>query len=258
MDPFHVLRSIRIRVHSRPFAVSRAMKVILVTIDGGKDGRVQKLLVSSLVRTFFGGEILASGARDAPLFALGRPQVREFRVEFPGGISRDGVVRAVLREQVEAETDDWVVVAEPGSIALRNLDHLFPPRYSGPYAAEREDFLWVGGRHPLQASRAVWAVRGDRLEAVLEHWEALEQAGNEPEVWARVVETLPLRKKRFETGEVVVFPDPGRVDWLACSRAALVCLPGWPGEARWELLQAMYLKLCLGDSTGMIAGILEP
>jgi hypothetical protein len=75
-------------------------------------------------------------------------------------------------------------------------------------------------------------------------------------LWSRFVESLDLRKKRFETGEVIA-PRMGSMDWAGASNAAVVTVPDWPDEEKRKFLQALYFGTYLGDETGMMLNVLE-
>ena len=79
---------------------------------------------------------------------------------------------------------------------------------------------------------------------------------SEEDVWTEVVERLPLKKRAFETGEVVA-PRIGAVDWEAITNAAFVTVPDWPQDEAWKFLQALYFGTYFGDETGMMLNVLE-
>lgn len=243
---------------------------LLITIDprGGRDGRAnvnQKAFVSSLLRTLFSGRIQAISASESPLFKVERRHVDEFHMAKADSADPSKAICGQIREHVRPGPDQWVIVADPASIALRNVDHLVPPVLPGPYAPPKPDFLWApaaggerGGANPI--SPGLWAVRGEHLPTVLDAWDAAlmacEHTGDHADVWTAVVRGLPLRKRRFERGEVVA-PIVDSVDWRATCRAAIVTVPDWADDEQWQFLQALYLRTCLADESGMIVGLLE-
>ncbi len=248
------------------------MNVLLATVDATSrralvSGVNQKCFVSSLFRTLYSGRILAVSSKDTPLFKVERKQLEERHADADGiAGSRDRAVCRQIREHARPGPDDWVIVADPASIAVRNIDHLVPPEIPGPYAPPKADFLWApaapdgAGRCGGLATPGVWAVRGEHLETVLSRWESAAPDGGtgaeRVEAWTGVVRELPLSKRRFERGEVLA-PEIGAVDWRAVSKAALITVPDWSPEEQWQFLQALYLRICLGDETGMMLGVLE-
>jgi hypothetical protein len=228
-----------------------------------------KALVSSLGRSLFSGGIIVFKNDEHPLFRFERKQVDEVTVAPPEPSGPHLNYRDVNREFlfqlstcVKAERRQWVFVSAAQSVAIRNIDHLVPPDLEGPFAPPECDFYWTAlttGKD--QASPGLWAVRGEHLSLVLERWkEAWAAVGDEKptetEIWSQVVRDLPLRKKRFEKGEVVA-PGIGAVDWEAVSNAAFVTVPDWPEKEAWKFLQALYFGTYLGDETGMMLNILE-
>ena len=233
-----------------------------------------KCFAASLMRCLFTGSINIFHNHAIPLFKVERKQVTEAPVENPISGSEEAEERRASREflfnlcsQIKPEPRQWVIVADPAGIALRNIDHLIPPDLSGPYAPPEADFLWArvneGGSRPRDAAGpGLWAVRGEFLPLVLERWkeawEAEPEAGMEDErrIWSDVVRSLPIRKKAFERGEVLC-PAVGAVDWKALCSAAYVSIPDWPETERWKFLQALYFGTYFGDETGMMVNVLE-
>jgi hypothetical protein len=83
-----------------------------------------------------------------------------------------------------------------------------------------------------------------------------DEVTDEVAIWSGVVETLPLRKKRFEAGEVVA-PPPSSVDWSAVRAAAFVSLSCWPEAEACQFLQSLYYGVYLGDERGTMLDLLE-
>lgn len=230
--------------------------------------------VSALLRSLFSGEIVVFHPGEMPLYKVERARVTEVPVGFPVSGSRGADKRRTSREllfnlndQIKPEPRQWVIVADPAGIALRNIDHLIPPDLPGPYGPPGADFLWArvheGGSGPRdEAGPGLWAVRGEFLPMVLERWKEAWEAepnagvGDERRIWSDVVRNLPIRKKAFERGEVLC-PAVGAVDWRALCSAAYVSIPDWPEMERWKLLQALYFGTYFGDETGMMVNVLE-
>lgn len=242
------------------------MNVTLVSLDNGpveaNPAGPQKILVASLLRTLFSGTIVAASSREMPLYKTERQQVEEFHIQATDPPDREKDLLRLLRGLENLNISDWVVVCDPAAIALRNLDHLFPPSLNVPYPPPPVDFLWADAGDGIHGageriSPAVWALRGEHLETVLDAWDGAGESDDPVARWTRMVNSLPLAKRRFETGEVVVLTRTEAVNWNAVCRAAWVCLQGWQPVERWEFLQALYLKLCLGDESGMALGVLE-
>jgi len=96
----------------------------------------RKCFVASLLRTLYSGRIVTAGAGDgAPLFKVERRQVGEMHLE--AGEAGEGRERGhcrALRACVRPGSGEWVLVADPASVALRNIDHLLPAETGGAWA----------------------------------------------------------------------------------------------------------------------------
>jgi hypothetical protein len=144
--------------------------------------------VSALLRSLFSGEIVVFHPGEMPLYKVERARVTEVPVGFPVSGSRGADKRRTSREllfnlndQIKPEPRQWVIVADPAGIALRNIDHLIPPDLPGPYGPPGADFLWArvheGGSGPRdEAGPGLWAVRGEFLPLVLERWKEAWEA----------------------------------------------------------------------------------
>ncbi len=174
---------------------------------------------------------------------------------------------AGLLERVSPYVEDgrqWVVFSRSGNIALRNINHLLPPDLPGPFAPGDVDFYYPGKwgvKGPV--TDGLWAVRAEFLEEILVGWEAMEalpgkrNAEERLAAWRNFVAGLDLRKKAFESGEVVA-PEMGRMDWHEVADAAFVVLSDWPEGLRWKFLQGLYYGTYFGDDSGLILNVLDP
>lgn len=251
--------------------------LVLVDQDGFASGGdlMLRVLAASTLRNLFNGEIVIFRTAELPpLFKVERAQVTEVLVEHPVSGRGEKVSRRASRElpfnlcdYIHPEPRQWVIVADPAGITLRNIDHLIPPDVAGPYAPPEFDFLWArvhegGGGARDEAGPGFWAVRGEFLHMVLERWKEAREVGTEAgigderRIWSDVVRNLPIRKKAFERGEVLC-PAVGAVDWKALCSAAYVSVPDWPETERWKFLQALYFSTYFGDETGMMVNVLE-
>ena len=235
-------------------------------------GILVKNQVSSLMRSLFSGGISIFKNYQTPLFKIDRRNVDEEVVSLPIiGKSTEAIEGGTaafifqMTKHLKSEGRQWVIVSDPAGIALRNIDHLIPTETSQSFGPPSVDLYWTevregpdkGGK-PL-ASPGFWAVRSEHLELVLQRWEAARDEGwgvSQEEVWTRVLEKLPLKKKPFEKGEVVA-PRMGGLDWEEASNAAFITVAGWPKKESRRFLQALYFGTYLGDDTGMILSLLE-
>ena len=242
-------------------------------VRDGKSIVMTKGFVSSLMRSLFSGRIVVCRNHEMPLFKVGRTALDEVFMSIAGAEKSDWARRQATLEllfglcgSVKPEPRQWVIVADAGSVAMRNPDHLIPPDQGGPYGPPEVDLLWAEAENGSatgekeEASPGMWAVRGEHLPMVLARWEntwnARDPGLSETEIWTQVVRELPLRAKRFEKGEVVA-PRIEAVDWEAVSNAVIVTVPDWPEVEARKFLQALYFGTYLGDETGMMLNILE-
>lgn len=233
---------------------------------GGKIAVAGKAFASSLMRSLFGGRIVVIHDSGIPWFKVERKQLDEIHI--PARSLKSPMESwPHLVGELGPQPRQWVIVAHPASMTLRNIDHLIRPDSTGSYPEQEVDFYWtptcVGeakGNDEILASPGFWAVRAEYIPLVLEHWTELRKiiprGFPEAAMWTRLVHGLPLRKKRFEKGEVIA-PGIGAVDWEAVSNAAVVTVPDWPVAEQRKFLQALYFGTYLGDDTGMMLHVLE-
>jgi hypothetical protein len=268
-------RSISVRLlYLFEFIMTKLLLLAESAKPAALDFTLLRIATASLLRSLFADDLLIFRTGDTPLYKVERKQVTEVPLEISvtgkGEAERRQASRRFLFslcDQIKPEPRQWVIVADPAGIALRNIDHLIPPDLPGPYAPPEVDFFWArvhedGTGSRDEAGPGLWAVRGEFLPMVLERWrEAWETepaAGEEDErrIWSDVVRSLPIRKKAFERGEVLC-PAVGAVDWKALCSAAYVSIPDWPETERWKFLQALYFSTYFGDETGMMVNVLE-
>jgi hypothetical protein len=228
-----------------------------------------KLITSSLLRTHTTAELIVATGPLSVLFRIERAWVTESKVSVSTDAGNQNREWCALYAGSPGDTRDWMIFVKPAGVALRNIDHLFPPELEGPYAPPPVDFLWArvhddprSGTRDL-AAPGFWAVRGEHAELVLERlnsaWQAEPGATetDETRIWSQVVRDLPLRKRAFERGEVLC-PPVGAVDWKALCSAAFVTIPHWPEPERWKFLQALYFGTYFGDETGLLVNLFDP
>jgi hypothetical protein len=254
-----------------PLRMTSSPQLVIPAVRSDDQGPGRQIaaraLASSLGRCIVNGRILLIRSDNSPLFKIARRDLEEFifipppspaRKKVQANWNREGLAASI--EILKSEPRQWVVVIDAASLVLRNIDHLIPPDPSGPYVAPEVDFYWAPAGSGSEASRGVWAVRGEHLPEVLALWAELEggapEGTSESAVWARVVDLLPLRKKRFESGEVVA-PEMDAVDWETVSHSAVVTVPDWPAAEQSQFLQALFFGTYFGDGTGLMLQILD-
>ena len=152
-----------------------------------------KMLVSSLLRTRFSGDILVFHNSPAPLFMVARHGVREVRMKVPAGAGKNGGFVAyaqsckhAVAKHIDAEAYDRVMFIDCDSVVLRNIDHLIEGDWELAVFAEQNtdihEYCWGGymTRHERKhlvhegLNSGTWAVTGARFQELLRRWRAVE------------------------------------------------------------------------------------
>ena len=153
-----------------------------------------KMLVSSLLRTFFDGDIVVFRNSVAPLFMVERKGLEEVYIETEQLTGRVGMEEAWcwkyrVAELIEnPEQYDKILFLDCDSLALRNVDHLLEGDWDIRYQPEREKTM--DGRSfqaflteeemavaALRdgANSGTLAVRGSCFHAVMEKWREIDE-----------------------------------------------------------------------------------
>jgi hypothetical protein len=237
-----------------------------------------KFLTSSLLRSTFEGEVKIFRNLEQPLYKIDRKQIDETYVplhaEDRDHLYEYGAVWEfldTLEERIKPDDWQWVIVADPSSLAMRSLDHLLPDvsiAANNKYPAPEFDFMFtpqsrkIEGQIRNEISTGLWAVRGEHFGLVMEHWKKIwisHQSNSiirDAEIWSQVVKELPLRKKAFEKDEVVA-PQLHALDWEKIANAAFITIPDWPQALQSKFIQALYFGTFYADKTGLMINILE-
>jgi hypothetical protein len=151
-----------------------------------------KLLVSSLLRTRFSGEILVFHNSPTPLFLVARDGVREVHLDVDGAESphefagRAQSSKHAVAGQIDAARYDRVMYLDCDSVALRNIDHLLAESCELTVVSEpgrRIQLLAYGGYLTAHEhanldregiNSGTWAVAGSRFAELLARWRAAE------------------------------------------------------------------------------------
>lgn len=152
-----------------------------------------KMLVSSLLRTRFSGDILVFHNSPAPLFMVARHGVREVAMKVPSSAGRNGGFVAyaqsckhAVARHIDAEAYDRVMFIDCDSVVLRNIDHLLAGDWDLAVFPEQgsdiHEYCWGGytTRHEKKQlvheglNSGTWAVVGSRFHELLRRWRAVE------------------------------------------------------------------------------------
>ena len=153
-----------------------------------------KMLVSSLLRTRFSGDILVFHNSPAPLFMVARHGVREVRMKVPATAGKNGGFVAYAQSckhavaaHIDAAAYDRVMFIDCDSVVLRNIDHLLAGHWELAVFPEQNsdihEYCWGGylTRHEQKhlvhegLNSGTWAVKGARFHELLRRWRAVEK-----------------------------------------------------------------------------------
>jgi hypothetical protein len=222
---------------------ARTLLYTLALDQAGGTGHRQlaKLLVSSLLRTRFSGDIVVFHNSPVPLYLVPREGVREVPIPPPKKDARGHEFVAVaqsckhlLVEQLEAADYDKVMFVDCDAIALRNIDHLLEGNWDLAVISEMrsdiQEISYGGYLNPRERrvlnragyNSGTWAVRGSRLEDLLRRWQQVEAREPVPQACLR-------EQSAFNR---VVLDWDGRVhDWPRPEIALPFC---WPNLVRYN------------------------
>jgi hypothetical protein len=162
-----------------------------------------KMLVSSLLRTRFSGDIVVFHATPYPLFMVARAGVQEVEVKLPRKLPRGGGFVALaqsFKHEVAARIDttpyDKVMFIDSDSVVLRNIDHLLEGAWDlAVYGEEKTSildyvhaFLRDGERERLVGqgyNSGTFAVRASLFRELLRSWQTVENGPPQARVGLR-------------------------------------------------------------------------
>ena len=258
-----------------------AARVLIYTVALDREGEtghreMAKILVSSLLRTYFTGEILVVHNGDGPLFRVEQKGVKEVVVTMPA--AEGYALKYLARDLIEPSRYDWVCFLDCDMIALRNVDHLFDPGekvdilwqpepsgmatigYNAYFQPEEYGRLWRQG-----ANSGSFAVRGEHYRKVMRQWQEIDitdpvstKATYDQPAWNRLLFDTTLRRRPFERDEIQ-FPILFHHRYLEWRSAALLHANGVrDNKLKLEFLMAQYLGRFLGEPPGPILSMLVP
>lgn len=253
-----------------------------------------KMLASSLVRTFFTGDILVFRNSPAPLFLVERKGLDEYYIDTPPMGGQEGARRAWCWKYKVAdliphpEQYDKILFVDCDCLALRNLDHLLEGDWDIAYQPERgktmsgpsfnafmtEEELETASRRE-GANSGTLAVRGRHFREVMRRWQEIDESEplrdngfRDQASWNTLLlrerlrgeapgEKSPAFKLQpFPAGEVQF---PGYLDptYQSYSKAALThnILPDT--KEKIEFTFGLYMRTFYCDPTGLFFSMLE-
>ncbi len=223
----------------------------------GAQKQMAKILVSSFLRTFFGGQVLVF-RNGTPLFLVPRVAVTELEVDESALPTTDGdwlgPALFVLAGAIPAAEHDKVLLLPPGAMAVRNVDHLLEGDWDLGFAK-------VGGSHGTdQPLGGVYAIRGSCFSAVMARWSELHWAAAPglrlEEAWFSLLRSGEFKTRAFERGEVM-HPVTATPNFLDYREAALLSVNAGSDTARAELMFGLFMRTFFWEPTGSFFHALE-
>lgn len=185
-----------------------------------------KMLASSLLKTFFDGDIIIFRNSEAPLFLVERKGLEEVYIETPElrgveGAEYSWCWKYRVAEMIDAGKYDKVLFLDCDCLALRNIDHLLQGDWDIAYKPEpglritRTQFhcflteeemktLWCDG-----VNSGTLAVRGSKFHEVMRTWEQIDisetnrpRSCSDQASWNRLLLDTQLKIQPFPSGEV--------------------------------------------------------
>ncbi len=244
-----------------------------------------KLLVSSLLRTRFSGDIIVFHNSRAPLFMVAREGVREIVLDVPDAAFADNDLAGYARSakhaaaaHIEAERYGKIMFIDCDAIVLRNIDHLLAGdwelacctepctrmqqiAYSGYLSAKERRTLKRAG-----INSGTWAVAGARFHEFIHRWREVESGApvridgfREQSAFNRVVLDWEHIVYHWPHREVALpLCNRSHATYRDFMRAAVIHAAGGVGvEYKLRFLFSAYAATFLFDSQLTLFNILE-
>lgn len=262
--------------------------VYTVALDpGGSTGHrnLAKLLVSSLLRTRFSGDILVFHNARAPLFMVPREGVREMSLEMPELLEKDGDFAGFAQSckhrvgrHLDASGYEKVMFIDSDSVVLRNIDHLLAGSWELAVFAEPHSRIqhcsYGGYLTPAEwqnftsegFNSGTWAVAAARAGELLQRWEEVQsrpasQPGCFPEQSAfnRVALDWAAVRVDWPRSEIALpLCNADRATYRGYTQAAIVHAAGGDGlDHKLRFLFSTYAGAFLFDPQLALFNILE-
>ena len=249
--------------------------------DSGTLRQLAKLLVSSLRRSFFDGDILVIHNSPNPVFLMELAGVREIQMETPL-LAGDELARYAMAfkpkvsEWIDTDLYSKILFLDADCIALRNIDHLLEPdadmiiqRERGRPIQEEVFSAYLTEQERAESkdwgiNSGTWAVRASRYRELMGKWDDLQQQPadtpwTEQGAWNRVIidsAGAGLVVRSFEANEIQ-FPLKQSIAWKRYMEAALLHLLGGKIEEKLKFSFGVYMQQYFHDDKATLLNILD-
>lgn len=239
-----------------------------------------KMLVSSLLKTYFSGDIMIFRNTETPLFLVGREGLREVYVETPepGAASRSEYAmcwKYRAADWIDASQYDRILFLDSDCLVLRNIDHLLKGDWDILYKPETDlritnpqfnCFLTDSEMGTLARdgiNSGTWAVRGSLFPEVMREWERIgetvplrEHYWSDQPAWNRLLLDTALRAVPFGPGEVQ-FPMYQDQRFPKYSKAAITHNLGGSMTEKLHFTFGLYMQNFYCDPSALFLQFLE-
>jgi len=239
-----------------------------------------KMLASSLLKTYFSGDILIFRNTEAPLFLVERKGLEEIYIEtepLHGTLAaqHSWTWKYRVAELIDPSGYDKVLFVDCDSLALRNIDYLLEgnwdiaykpetglpissPQFNCFLTAEEMDSLWCDG-----VNSGTIAVRGSKFHEVMREWERIDTSEpprprvcSDQASWNRLILDTPLKIRTFPLNSVL-FPMYLNPHFPEYSQAALVHNLGGNIVEKIHFTFGLYMQNFYCDPSAMFLQFLE-
>ncbi|MEN8695197.1 MAG: hypothetical protein ABF334_10345 [Akkermansiaceae bacterium] len=245
-----------------------------------------KILVSSLLRTMWSGDIIVFSNSPIPMFPVGRPGLQEvyckqptWKIDQPNNVTeclnKSLEWRFKSHHLIETKGYDKIIYLDCDCLCLRNLDHLFANDWDVLVQREKgrsiQDRVFSGYLSNKELSElscdginaGTIAVKASLFHEFMKSWQkAYEASPSQHEEFRdqtalnRLILDLDLRVKDFERGEVC-FPFHIDTHYRDFRDAALLHMVGEGQREKIDFAFAFYMAAFFNDGQGVFLDFLE-
>ena len=270
--------------------MARARKNLVYTIALDRRGQtghrnMAKMLVSSLLRTRFSGDIVVFHNSPVPLFMVARDGVREVRLKVPDGLRSEQhfVMRAQsckhgVARHIDTAAYDRVMFIDCDALALRNIDHLFTGAWdmavTVEHGAKIQEFAYGGYLTKTERKSLVhdgmnsgtWVIKAKHLAEFLGRWRKVESRPQkarlslrEQSAFNRVVLDWEGKVREIPRGEIALPLVTGHLTTYPQYREAAIVhvASGYPISYKLQYLFSIFAGRFLFDAQLALFNTLE-
>jgi hypothetical protein len=274
--------------------VNQAKHSLIYTIafdgPGGEGMRfLVKMLLSSLLRTHFSGDIVVFHNSQTPLFLVERKGLQEVFLDVPP-LTGEALAENAwcwkyrVAELIDASAYDKIMFLDADCLALRNVDHLLEGDWDIRYQPERgqkacensynafftEDEM-TAAKTRTAVNSGTWAVRGDVYHEVMQKWREIDESERQRPsgFWDQASWNTLLMRHGSEEGSPgqwrvepfarreIQFPMYLDLDFRNYRDAAITHNCGLNSLGKAEFTFGLYMRTFFFDPTGLFFSMLE-